>query len=74
MKIHKQEATFQPITIVLESQEELDILLHLVGSVSGRGKPRQVTDAIYDGLKRFCYVSPEVDCNYYFKGNIQSVE
>ena len=27
MKIHKQEAAFQPITIVLESQEEVDCLL-----------------------------------------------
>lgn len=27
MKIHKQEVTFQPITIVLESQEEVDTLI-----------------------------------------------
>ena len=34
MKIHKQEATFQPIAIILESQEEVDVITAVFANIS----------------------------------------
>lgn len=55
MKIHKQEATFQPITITLESQEEVDQMFALV--TFNRFYKGDMTDAIYDYLDNLDVVS-----------------
>lgn len=50
MKISKQEATFQPITIVLESQEEVDQMFALANCVSVR-REINITFELFDALE-----------------------
>ena len=45
MKIHKQEATFKPIAIILESQEEVDQMYTLAGYNKFYGG--DITDSIH---------------------------
>lgn len=53
MKIERAESKFQPVVITLESQEEVDILYCLTGSVYGNGSTRIFTDKVYYGLEPF---------------------
>lgn len=53
MKIQQQERKFKPVTITLESQEEVDMLLTLTGSLIGEGKMRDFTDSVFNGLRTF---------------------
>lgn len=61
MKIHKQEATFQPITIVLESQEEVDQMFALANYNRFESKQGlDITIVLYEQLEEFTgnYLSP----------------
>jgi hypothetical protein len=53
MKVTRKETppVFIPVTITLESQEEVDYLCSLVGNVHGAGKVRQFVDNVYSELK-----------------------
>ena len=54
MKVIRQsEPKFIPVVITLESQEEVDILHNLSGSISGTGKARRVTDRLYAELSYY---------------------
>ena len=55
MKIHKQETTFQPVTIVLESQEEVDQMYALVNY--NRFYEGDMTDSIHEFLDDLDVVS-----------------
>ena len=50
MKITKQEATSQPVTIVLESQEEVDQMFALANCVSVR-RNFNITFPLFDCLE-----------------------
>lgn len=51
MKVTQQsEPKFIPVVITLETQEEVDILISLVGSIAGVGKARRWADSLYDLL------------------------
>jgi hypothetical protein len=51
MKTVKTAEDFKPVSIVLESQKEVDWMYDLTGSVSGVGKVRDFVDSIYYGLE-----------------------
>lgn len=50
MKVIKQEAAFTPISIVLESQYEVNWMHELLTRVGGAGEVRQFFDSIYNEL------------------------
>ena len=52
MKISKQEATFQPVTIVLESQEEVDQMYAIMSCVNVEGS-LDITLQLYESLMDF---------------------
>lgn len=52
MKIVKTQEEFKPVSIVLESQDEVNWVYELFGSVFGQGKIRDFTDSVYYGLKK----------------------
>lgn len=70
MKVTQQsEPKFIPVVITLESQEEVDILISLVGAVTGNGDVRAVMQQLYDGLGNYaCDVYERIDM--YFSGTI----
>lgn len=49
MKITREEK-FTPITIVLETEEEAQVLKTLCGIITSGGRKREITDAIFHGL------------------------
>lgn len=51
MKIVKHKPEFHPVTITLETQNEVNWMYELFGSVAGNGIVRQFTDSIYYGLE-----------------------
>lgn len=51
MKVTQIKQEFSPVTITLESKEELDMLFELSASVSGTGKVRDFYDALADNLQ-----------------------
>lgn len=44
--------TFIPVTITLETQEEIDMLYNIVGNISGVGPYRIFADSIFYGLEK----------------------
>lgn len=50
MKVTVTKPEFNPISITLESEDELTYMLALVGSVSGMTAGRKFTSKIYDTL------------------------
>lgn len=46
MKIERQEATFTPVSIVLESQDEVNWMHEIVARVAGFGNVREFFDSI----------------------------
>ena len=54
MKITKQEATFQPVTIILESQEEVDTFMRVLGDMDKHSVPimkdREIMYQLYSNL------------------------
>jgi len=51
MKVTQQsEPKFIPVVITLETQEEVDILTCVVGSVSGAGLYREILNDLYNSL------------------------
>lgn len=52
MKIVKTQEEFKPVSIVLESQDEVNWVYELFGSVGGQGKIRDFTDSVYYGLQK----------------------
>ena len=51
MKILKTEPKFEPVSIVLETQEEVNWAYQLFGQVGGGGKVREFVDNVYYGLE-----------------------
>lgn len=56
MKIDKQIDHFRPVVVALESQDELDSLCTVVGSIVGEGSfgdtsIRSLTNKLYDELR-----------------------
>lgn len=61
MKIERQEATFTPVSIVLESQDEVNWMHELLTIVGGTGEVRQFFDSI---SKKLCENSDVWDIDY----------
>jgi len=72
MKVTQQsEPKFIPVVITLETQEEVDILTSLVGSVTGNGVVRQHIEDMYRALERYSnHVDERIDT--YFVGTISA--
>lgn len=51
MKIVKTPEEFKPVSIVLESQKEVDWIYDLLGSIGGAGEARKFFDSIYYELE-----------------------
>lgn len=51
MKIVKTPEEFKPVSIVLESQKEVDWIYDLLGSIGGTGEARKFFDSIYHELE-----------------------
>ena len=51
MKIVKVDQEFKPVSIVLESQDEVNWLYELMGKVGGGGPVRKFVDDVYYGLE-----------------------
>lgn len=66
MKI-KQEKEFKPITIILETPEEAEIIKSLTGNVLGSGKGRELTKKIFHALNDL-----HVGDVSYFDGGLRS--
>ena len=59
MKVVKTDSLFTPVTIVLETQEEVNWTTELFGSVGGLGRARSFVDAVYKELKQERKEAPE---------------
>jgi hypothetical protein len=66
MKIVKTETKFEPVSVVLESQDEVNWLYALFGQVGGGGKVREFVDSVYYGLEDIGDDEPSV-----FEGIVQ---
>jgi hypothetical protein len=53
MQVISGKKEFTPVTITLESQEEVDVLYAMAGSVKGIGRTRQITNIMYALLEDF---------------------
>lgn len=51
----KIEREFRPITITLETKEEAEYLMSVIGGVGGSHPLRAITDRIYRALEAFGY-------------------
>ena len=56
MKINNSPEVFEPVTVTLETKEELDALYTVAGSISGSGSfkdttVRMITNRLWDGLQ-----------------------
>lgn len=74
MKVEQKIKVFNPVVITLESQLEVDILAHLVGSIGDNpeSKVRVFTDKLYDMLEPLSEVKPEDWPNTFFRGYINA--
>ena len=72
MKIETVKQKFEPITVTLETQEEVDILRALAGKVSGTGKVRLFVDKLWDELRY--EVCRGFDSDNYVTGNLEAVK
>ena len=72
MKVTQQsEPKFIPVVITLESQEEVDILISLLGSVTGSGDVRVMLNQLYTCLTPFaCHV--DARAGVYFNTSIRA--
>lgn len=75
MKIERQETKFQPVTITLETQKEVDILYELLGLVAGTGDVRNTIDSFYSELGRMTEHSGDSSDYKYFNpcGEVKSL-
>lgn len=64
MKIEKKEPAFEPITITIESQMELDLLSDLFALVSGELNDEQMNGLVYDINTLLCEVGANTDYTY----------
>lgn len=69
MRVEAKEALFQPVTIVLESQFEVDVLRELCGSIRGAGDVRNFTSDLFSALSK--YVKDETIVDEYFVGHVE---
>lgn len=69
MKVERQGSSFQPVVITLESQEEVDVLHELCGSVTGDGLARKITNDFYRQLGEYTLFS-----GGYFEDSVSTVE
>lgn len=69
MRIEKSE-TFSPVSIILESQDEVNFMHGLTRHISGLGDIRDFFDRIGDGL---CSISTidHTDTESHFSGNLR---
>ena len=51
MKIVKHQPEFKPVSITLESQDEVNWVYELFGNIGGGGRVRKFVDDIYYGLE-----------------------
>ena len=63
-----KEGEFRPVALVLETQEELNAITEITGSVKGVGKGRNLTDRAYHLLDPF---TPLDRVSYYFAGSVE---
>lgn len=68
MKIVKTQQEFKPINIVLESQDEVNWVYELFGSVAGVGAVRKFVDSVYYGLEDIANDDEDVKV---FKGSVE---
>lgn len=59
MKVVKTNSVFTPVTIILETQEEVNWTTELFGSVGGAGRARSFVDAVYKELEQEKKEGPE---------------
>lgn len=60
MKIVKDKPEFKPVSIILESQDELNWAYELFGSIHGSGRVRDFADGVYFGLQDIAQDDDEV--------------
>ena len=67
-----QEKKFTPITIVLETEQEAEYLMSLVGKISGVSKAREFTSELFNRLDSLG-ICNDTDGKY-FKGFLKATE